>query len=278
MSGYEDDRLAGYVDVATRIAEFRAKHPAGCLQPADHDVPFKIIELGEVRFLAYIAAAYRHPEDTRPGIGMAWEPLPGRTPYTRGSELQNAETSAWGRAIVAALAADTRTGIGIATADEVRNRIADEEASRPAQRSKPKTPPTDEWQLPADATASQLRTLIGKHLKRLGWTREQAEAAFAEQNGGLTLGAAEPAELSAFIGWLGKQEINPGPPKITAAQRSKLQAQLNAAGIRDRDKRLAWISAQVGRDVHSSNDLTTAEAGRLIEMLTAPADKEEQPS
>jgi hypothetical protein len=34
--------------------------------------------------------------------------------------LQNAETSAWGRAIVAALAADTRAGV--ASADEVHNR------------------------------------------------------------------------------------------------------------------------------------------------------------
>jgi hypothetical protein len=29
----------------------------------------------------------------RPGIGMAWEPFPGRTPYTKASELMNAETS-----------------------------------------------------------------------------------------------------------------------------------------------------------------------------------------
>src|SRR5690606_40824121 len=65
-----------------------------------------------------VAAAYRTPDDQRPGIGMAYEPYPGRTPYTRGSELQNAETSAWGRAIVAALAADTRRGI--ASAEEVR--------------------------------------------------------------------------------------------------------------------------------------------------------------
>ena len=31
-------------------------------------------------------------------IGQKPPPLPGLTPYTRKSELQNAETSAWGRA------------------------------------------------------------------------------------------------------------------------------------------------------------------------------------
>src|SRR5205823_6134471 len=35
------------------------------------------------------------------GKGIAWEPFPGPTPFTKDSELMNAETSAWGRAIVA---------------------------------------------------------------------------------------------------------------------------------------------------------------------------------
>ena len=43
--------------------------------------------------------------------------VPGLTPYTKNSELQNAETSAWGRALVAVLAADTKEGV--ASADEV---------------------------------------------------------------------------------------------------------------------------------------------------------------
>jgi hypothetical protein len=53
-------------------------------------------------------------------VGLAWEPVPGKTSYTRDSELQNAETSAWGRAIVAVLAADTKKGI--ASAEEVQSR------------------------------------------------------------------------------------------------------------------------------------------------------------
>lgn len=107
-----------YVDVATRIVEFRSKYPEGSLQPVDPGEPVKVITIGEKTFLQYVAAAYRGPDDAHPGIGVAWEPFPGRTPYTRDSEAMVAETSAWGRAIVAALAADTKKGI--ASADEVR--------------------------------------------------------------------------------------------------------------------------------------------------------------
>lgn len=114
---------SGYIDVASRIAEFRAKHPEGSLQPADPSKPFEILTIGQDVFVVVVAAAYRSPDDQRPGIGMAYEPYPGRTPYTRGSELQNAETSAWGRAIVAALAADTNKGV--ASYEEVRNRSSE---------------------------------------------------------------------------------------------------------------------------------------------------------
>lgn len=112
-----------YIDVATRIVEFREKYPDGSLQPAVIDKPYVIEEIGGSTYIVVVAAAYRNADDTRPGIGMAYEQFPGKTSFTRGSELQNAETSAWGRAIVAALAADTKKGI--ASAEEVRNRQAE---------------------------------------------------------------------------------------------------------------------------------------------------------
>lgn len=121
-----DNKFAmDYIDVAQRIVEFREKHPEGALQPADLSKPYTIETIGDQTYIVVVAAAYRSPEDRIPGIGMAYEPFPGRTPYTRGSELQNAETSAWGRAIVASLAADTRKGI--ASAEEVRNRKAEQD-------------------------------------------------------------------------------------------------------------------------------------------------------
>ena len=105
-----------YIDVATRIVEFREKYPTGSLQ--QHDLKFVVINGKD--WVVYTAAAYRTPDDIRPGIGTAWEPIPGPTSFTRDSEVQNAETAAWGRALVATLAVDTKKGI--ASSEEVRNR------------------------------------------------------------------------------------------------------------------------------------------------------------
>jgi hypothetical protein len=120
-----------YIDVATRIVEFRGKFPQGSLQ----QVRYEILTVGERTFITYTAAAYRTPDDARPGIGTSREPVPGPTSFTRDSEMQNAETAAWGRAIVAVLAADTKRGI--ASAEEVRNRSqepATEQAEKPTRR------------------------------------------------------------------------------------------------------------------------------------------------
>ncbi len=117
MSWNADD----YVDVAERIREFNAKYPEGTLQSL---IQPEILQVGDKTFVLYGAAAYRTPDDQRPGIGWAWEPVPGPTNFTRDSEVQNAETSAWGRAIVA-LGFETKK---IASANEVRNRQSNGEA------------------------------------------------------------------------------------------------------------------------------------------------------
>lgn len=118
-----------YIDVATRIIEFRTKHPEGSLQQVSLD--FR--EVNGTWWVIYTAAAYRNQDDTRPGMGTAWEPIPGRTNFTRDSEVQNAETAAWGRAIVAAMAADTKRGI--ASAEEVRN-ARERQAVDPAEAAR----------------------------------------------------------------------------------------------------------------------------------------------
>lgn len=124
--------VSGYNDVASRMREFFEKYPDGTLKPA---APWRIERIGEQTFIVFEAAAHRNENDKNPGIGTAWEPFPGRTPYTRDSELMNAETSAWGRAILAIGAADTRKGI--ASAEEVRNRAADEEHRSGQRRAAP---------------------------------------------------------------------------------------------------------------------------------------------
>lgn len=108
-----------YNDVASRIQEFRTKHPEGTLSQVSLEFREKF---GGKDWIVYTAAAYRTPDDPQPGIGTAWEQVPGRTPYTRDSELQNAETAAWGRALIAVGAADAKKGI--ASREEVQNRAA----------------------------------------------------------------------------------------------------------------------------------------------------------
>lgn len=124
--------LGDYVEVKDRMAQFFAKHPEGSLR--EH-LPFRIVTVGDKTFVAYTAAAYRSPDDPAPGIGSAWELVPGKTPYTKDSELQNAETSAWGRAILAANAADTTKGI--ASREEVQGRSQSRQSAPRQQRSAP---------------------------------------------------------------------------------------------------------------------------------------------
>lgn len=114
-----------YKQVPERIADFKAKHPEGSLRCLDPSRPFWIETIDNQTYIVYAAAAYRYPEDPAPGVGVAWEPVPGKTPYTRLSELQNAETSAWGRAIVAVLASESKA---VASAEDVRNRHADHQS------------------------------------------------------------------------------------------------------------------------------------------------------
>lgn len=170
----QTDRFADYVDVAERIRIFRDRHPEGSLQPLDPAEPFQIVNIDGQIFVQYTAVAYRHPQDTLPGIAVSWEPFPGRTPYTAGSELMNAETAAWGRAIVAALAADTKK---IASLDEVRARREARDAGHPSAHDAPETrqeparaPQRAQGsQSAAPATDAQERALyaISKKLDRL---------------------------------------------------------------------------------------------------------------
>lgn len=106
--------LSDYQTVSERITAFRDKHPEGSLQSGILHYPTE-----DLPFFVVVAQAYRTADDERPGTGLAQERYPGTTNFTRDSELQNCETSAVGRAIVNALAADT--SVGIASQEEVRN-------------------------------------------------------------------------------------------------------------------------------------------------------------
>jgi hypothetical protein len=87
--------LGDYVEVKDRIAIFYELYPKGSLVTGS---PELMMVDGKPYFLLQ-AYAYRTPDDPHPGVGTSWMAIPGATTYTRGSEAENVETSAWGRAI-----------------------------------------------------------------------------------------------------------------------------------------------------------------------------------
>jgi len=96
-----------YVDVAERIAQLKEAYPEASLQPYNPNKPYEIVQVEGKSYVVYTAACYRDPHDVRPGVAVAWEQIPGKG-MTAGSELMICETSAWGRAIVAAMKTATK--------------------------------------------------------------------------------------------------------------------------------------------------------------------------
>ncbi len=112
--------LGDYVEVKDRIKLFYELYGQGRLVTGE--VRLSNEPDGVPRVMVQ-GLAYRSPEDTLPGVGWSWMVLPGTSNYTRGSELENTETSAWGRAIGALGILIDRS---IASAQEVGNKADDQ--------------------------------------------------------------------------------------------------------------------------------------------------------
>lgn len=107
--------LSNYVDVATRVKLLLEQYPNAsivCTKP-------QIISIAGHDFVEVTVHISVNDGSNRNAVASAWEPFPGKTPYTRDSEMMNAETSAVGRA--AGLLGFGLTG-SLATANEVQNR------------------------------------------------------------------------------------------------------------------------------------------------------------
>jgi len=120
------DALKDYIEVKDRIQLFKAKHPEGSLQFEFNGV----LEINGQTIIWGRAYAYRDQNDLRPAIGTAWELIPAKSPFARGSEIMVLETSAWGRAISA-------LGIGASKS------IASKEEIISAQQRDPWATPTE---------------------------------------------------------------------------------------------------------------------------------------
>jgi len=149
MSNFD---MSNYIDVKSKIQMFIKAYPTGSLQ-----FEFKGICDHNPDMIWGIAYAYRTPDDQRPGIGTAQELAIGKTSYTRGSELQNLESSCWGRAI-SALSIGLEKGI--ATLEEVAASIDRQESPQPVRTTMASKP----YQAPdgnvSEATEKQLSFLF----------------------------------------------------------------------------------------------------------------------
>lgn len=132
---FDKSALKDYVDVAERIRAWYEAYPNGRIET-------RIIEHNEKRVVIE-ARAYRGVKgegssddlgfiDRPAGTGHSAMQIPGATPYTRGSEIENCETSAVGRALVMAGLPSKR----IASGDEIRAKGGDTVVKREVIKSK----------------------------------------------------------------------------------------------------------------------------------------------
>lgn len=101
---------ADYVEVADRIRAWYEAYPNARIET-------EIVSISD-KLVVVKAQAFRGetPDEKPAGIGHSSMNIPGSTPYTRGSELENTETSAAGRALVMAGLPSKK----IASGDEIR--------------------------------------------------------------------------------------------------------------------------------------------------------------
>jgi hypothetical protein len=161
---FDKSALKDYVDVAERIRAWYDAYPNGRIET-------RIVEHNEKRVVIE-ARAYRGVKgdnapddelgfmDDRPaGVGHSAMQIPGATPYTRGSEIENCETSAVGRALVMAGLPSKR----VASDDEIRAKREDSprEADSDGVIKETKTKkvaakPTEQEQVAADEWSSTI--------------------------------------------------------------------------------------------------------------------------
>ena len=272
---FDQRSLDDYVDVAERMREFYAKYPEGSLRAAVPEKPWELAIVSGTKkdgkettqtFIVYTAVAYRHPGDPAPGVGVAWEIWPGRTPYTLGSELMNAETSAWGRAMAALGIATKR---GIASRQEVQNRRAEREDGLPvnADGSLSRSQTTDEEKDKAGVMTSEQQAEHTALRKGTG-TEDKLPKASPKQE---TILATPPDDPFYNIP---PPEPEHRPKSADEDQVREINIRLVALGIKDRDAKLAWLGDKVGRQLASSKDLSMTEAAKLLRSrITLPAVK-----
>ena len=136
--------LSNYVDVPSRFALALDKWPD--LRVVES--PPEVVTVGDQTFISVTMTIYRSSEDWKGTSGCAWEIIPGKSSFTRGSEMMNASTSALGRAIGLMMPFGK-----MASLEEVRNRQPDTRTQKPAERTE------SSGDSPSDAQLRMIRAL-----------------------------------------------------------------------------------------------------------------------
>ena len=110
--------LGDYVDVPTRLAEALKRWPDLRIQ----ETKPVIVTVDNQQYVEISCTVWNDASDLLPTVAYCWEPIPGRTPYTKGSEMMNASTSCLGRAL-------GMKGMGIGKSIASRNEV---QARQPA--------------------------------------------------------------------------------------------------------------------------------------------------
>jgi hypothetical protein len=208
-------QLDGYLTVAERIAQLKAKYPDAVLRPFNPDEPFVIKEIGGTEYIVYTAACYKTPNDPMPAVAVAIEPCVAKSNFTRDSMVMNAETSAWGRCIMAALACDTTAKV--ASADEVRNRQDGNQVAAVIKAFPKATVQQQEITTHKSGGATQKQIgLLGKLVRERNMNNNDL-LALAEQQVGRTLDGKIAALTSKEASQLISSLMNEAQPQIAPA-------------------------------------------------------------
>ena len=183
-------QMDDYVPVNERIEAFYNEHPSGSIQTEIHTLTDKLVVVK--------ASAFRSPDDKLPCVAHSQLSIPGKTSFTRDSEVENAETSAVGRAL-AMMGFEVKRGIS--SREEIQNK------GDSSKRAKPATEPAEKAEKPRqlDPEAEQFQGLL-KEARQLGIgaksLAQALHAPFGLEGSALTswLTAQGPAALATWMG------------------------------------------------------------------------------
>lgn len=168
--------LKDYNEVADRVAGFNEEYPNGRIETS-----YELLNVGSHPFITVRAEVWKNaqPEDGRyvrpDSTGLSWLEVPGKTNFTRGSEIENAETSAVGRAL--AFIGFYAKGQSLASKQEISSKKGSSSTPAPTQSDEAGDPPAPVvvGQDPDLITDKQRAAFFAK-MKEAGVTGDQRKA------------------------------------------------------------------------------------------------------